>query len=1009
MAHLNEVARRAARGFGQVVAIAGEAGIGKSRMVEELKSQSLSERPRTLVLQGRCFETDYSVPYGPIVDLLYHAPGARAGDTHPAIVAAAASQLGPSAGYLARLVPELGAHLPAIQAAPAPDREEEKRQLFHAVWHLFRHLSATQPLLLVIEDLHWSDDLSLEFLLYMARQVFDHRVLLILTYRDDEVHQTLPGFLSKLAREPNFTRIDLPRLTRDEVGSMLAAIAQGVHGPESRAEVSAPLTDRIYSLTEGNPFFIEELVTSLIGSGGIEYRSEGNHIKWVLKPVGELRAPRSVEIAVQQRLEQLHPGVRQLLYVAAVAGRRFDFRLLSDLTRLDQEELLGCIKELVRARLVLEESEDVFAFRHALTRQAVYFSLLSRERRSLHRQVAENLEQRLEGTQVDTPEAHSEPVLSDLAYHFYEARDWRKALEYAYRAGEKAIALHAPRTAVEQFSRALEAARHLSLTPPARLYRARGLAYETLGDFERARADHEAMLRMARASGNMRVEWQALYDLGSLWASRDYAQTGHYSRSALELAQKLDDPTILAASLNRLGNWYMNVEQPEEGLHYHRKALEILQASGDQLADRRALAETFDLLSIATFMSGDLVQSMASFRQAIGLFRELGDLRGLAMSLGALSTPALTYLTQSMVPGATEDGEIEVGLEEAQRIARDIGWRAAEAHALFNLAFFEGSRGAYGKALRAARTSLEIAEEIAHSEWTAGARCALGCLYMDLLAPSRAQDQLEQALTVAREARSAWWTRMASGFLALSLIHGNQPARAQAVLDAALGPDVAVRTPVQRVCRSAYAELALARRDPEIALFIIEHLVGSATNLSEGQVIPYLWMLRGKALAMQKETARAEATLQEACEAASASGVSRLLWRIHLALGCLYHDLGRGRAARDAFSRSWEIVEQLAASVPDPDLRQTFLQNAGAQIPSGLSKRRMAKLEYNGLTARELEIASHIARGESNLKIARALVISERTVEVHVSNILSKLGFDSRSEIAVWAVEKGLA
>jgi predicted ATPase len=216
--------------------------------------------------------------------------------------------------------------------------------------------------------------------------------------------------------------------------------------------------------------------------------------RWERKLFNEMRIPRSVQDAVQQRADQLSQDARRVLILAAVAGRRFDFALLQALTKHDEDQLLKLIKELMAAQLVVEESEEEFAFRHALTRQAIYADLLVRERKTLHRTVAETME-RLYSPTLD---AH----LADLAAHFYEAGAWEKALEYGQRAGEQAQALYAPQAATLHFTRALDAASHVSLTPPESLYRARGLAYETLGEFERARADHETALQMAHLAGD---------------------------------------------------------------------------------------------------------------------------------------------------------------------------------------------------------------------------------------------------------------------------------------------------------------------------------------------------------------------------------------------------------------------------------------------------------------------------------------------------------------------------
>ena len=440
-------------------------------------------------------------------------------------------------------------------------------------------------------------------------------------------------------------------------------------------------------LTEGNPFIIEELLKSLIEAGDIFYEQG----RWKRKELRELHIPRSVQDAVQQRTAHLSEGARQVLHLAAVAGRHFDFALLQELTQQDEAQLLRLIKELIAAQLVVEESAEQFAFRHALTRQAVYAELLVRERKALHRTIAETFER----LYASTLEAH----LADLASHFYEAGAWEKALAYGQRAGEQAQALYAPQAATLHFTRALDAASQLSLTPPASLYRARGLAYETLGDFERARADHETALQLAHAASDRHGEWQALIDLGFLWAGRDYAQTGDYYQQALALARTMDDPATLAHSLNRLGNWYLNVEQPHEALRCHQEALATFQA----LSDRRGKAATLDLLGMASLLSGDLLQSAVYYQQAIALLRELDERARLPNSLATLMLCGGHYQNETLVPAAVGFAEsLQLG-ELALKIAGEIGQRSDEAYTLIHMGMCLGPRGEYARALEVAQ------------------------------------------------------------------------------------------------------------------------------------------------------------------------------------------------------------------------------------------------------------------------------------------------------------------
>jgi DNA-binding CsgD family transcriptional regulator len=800
----------------------------------------------------------------------------------------------------------------------------------------------------------------------------------------------LRHFLAQLDRERLAQEILLAPLTREEVEEMLRAIF--ALPPSAHVELADPL----YTLTDGNPFFIEEILKSLMASGEI-VSANGSGLR---KPLSELHIPRSVQDAVQQRADQLSESARRVVILAAVAGRRFDFALLQALTRHDEDHLLQLFKELMAAQLVVEESAEQFAFRHALTQQAVYADLLVRERKALHRRVAETIER----LHAATLEAH----LADLAYHFAEAGVFEKALLYAQRAGEKAQRLYAPRAAIEQFTRAVDAAQRASIIPPASLYRLRGRAYETLGDFELARLDYETTLQRAREAGEHLAEWQALMDLGALWAERDYTQTGSYYQQALELARYMGDPLTLAHSLNRLGNWHVNIEEPSVALHYHQEALTLFQ----QARDPQGIAQTYDLLGMTHYLGGDLRQASASYQQAVALFQELDDRQGLASSLATvmLLGEGGGYQTETLVSTTTSFADSLHWGELALQTARDIGHRSAEAYALFALAHYVGPRGEYARALEVAQASLALSEQIEHRQWLTAAHMQVGVLYFDLLSLPLAQQQLEQALALAHEIGSWNWMRKVSGLLAPVYLLQHDQISAEAILAAALERDAPMQTIGQRLIWAARADLALARSDPETALDITERLIASASNLSDEYVIPRLWKLRGEALAALDRIAEAEAALRAAKAAAHAQRLRPWLWRISVSLGKLYQAQGHMEEAEQTLATARVIIEELAVGVPDEQLRAHFLSQATTMLPQkhSLTPGREARQAYGGLTVREREVAVLIAQGKTNREIADTLVVSHRTVETHVSTILSKLGVPSRSRIAVWAVEIGL-
>ncbi len=978
IAILQTLMDEAKNGKGQILLIAGEAGIGKSRLVSEAKTyakQSMS------ILQGNCFESDQSYPYAPLLDQLHTFFSAHARKDLLESTDATSHEL-------IKLLPELENGQQDISLTSENDPQQEKRRLFAALAKFFMHQATKQPLLLIIEDLHWCDDSSLEFLMYLARRSTSQPMLMIFTYRNLEAHLSLVHWLAQLERERLAQELTLAKLTQNDVEAMLNAIFHKQYA------IHRDLLNSLYRLTEGNPFFIEEILKSLITKGELVFTND----KWVGKPLYEFHLPRNIQDAVQQRIERLSGASKHILTIASVTGHRFDFALLQRLTHHDEQQLLSLMKELIAAQLVVEESADQFAFRHALTQQAIYTQLLVRERRALHHTIAETLE----SLYATTLEHHVE----DLAYHYYKAEMWEKALKYGQQAGNKAQALYSPRIAIEHYTQALHAAQHMKILPSTTLYRRRGQAYETLGEFEHAQSDYKQALDIARSTHDGEAEWQSVVDLGFLWSERDYEQAGTFYQQAIELARTLDNPKLEAHSLNRMGNWHLNIEQPLEALRYHREALTIFQ----ELHDEYGLAETLDLLGMTSYLGGDLVQGTAYYKEAIALFRELDDRHGLTSSLATLALRGATYQTDTMVSASTNLAEVIQDTEQAIKLSQEMGQRPAEAYALFQLALCLGSQGEYGRALATGQQSLAMAEEIEHRQWQTAALTVLGGIYNCLLAYSQAREHFEQALRLARKIGSLFWTCIATGYLASALIAQGELSQADLVLNESLDPQTSAQTMAQRLMWCAQVELALAQGNPVRALDMTDVLIVSEPNTSQGQHILRVSKLRGEAHMALQQPIEAETALTTALALAQEQEARPMQWRISVSLGKLYQSQRRHVEAEQAFATARTIIEELATTIVDETFRDTFMSQAIRMLPHtrSLSPSRAMKQAFGGLSMREREVAGLIAQGKSNREIADMLVLSERTIESHVSSILLKLDYTSRTQIVAWVIEKGL-
>lgn len=963
---------------GKTLLISGEAGIGKSRLLSEAKRYAV--QTGILVLQGNCFEQDYALPYAPLIDLLRTYFAKLSPDT-------IAQVCGSSGPELIKLLPELAAVLQhPVLMAHEPD--QEKRRCFYALMQFFIRLSTQIPLAIVVEDLHWSDDTSLEFFQYFARQISSYPTLLILTYRTDEPHPTLQHFLATLDRERLALEFPLSRLSIDETKDMIGAIFSQAR------PVSTEFLDFIFRLTEGNPFFTEEILKSLTTTGDIVLEEDN----WDPKRIMDLHIPRSVQATVQRRMEGLNEAIQRIITFAAVIGQRFDFTLLRDLTGYTDAELFQNIKSLISTQLVVEVSSEQFAFRHALMRQAIYSNLLKRELAILHQSVAESIE-RLHADSLDA-------YLAELAYHFYEAGNWEQALHYSWRAGDRASQLYALQSAIDSYTKALDAARQLEIRPPHSLQRARGLIYEARGDFERARVDHELVLKMAQVANDSVAELQALHDLGMLWASRDYTQASRYYEQALSVAQSVNDPLLITRSLNRLGNWYANVGKAVDGLQAHNTALELFQTQGD----KHGMAATLDLLGMASGIYGDNRSAVEYYRQAIALFRELDDPRALSSSLTAASAYTTPSWAETTASPLVKLAEAEQNLEEASGLAHKIGSLADEAYTEWVAATVYAGFGKFGRAFHHAQRSLDVATEIQHPQWIAAAHYSLGQVYLVLLAPELAIQTFEIGLPLAHHVGSAWWIGNFTAYLALAYVQRNDPTHAEAVLSQTIRPEAIPRNAPERRMIWAWGELYLLQGYAEGALTIAEKLINSLPGDAMLQAVPTLLQLKGQALIALHRMVEAQQALEDAQRGALERQQLPLAWQVNLALGHLHHLLKRDESARREYSAARAIIHSLAATIDDPALHEVFLNAALETVPreKPLSIRRAEAEIFDGLTSRERQVAAQVAHGKSNREIAETLFLSERTIETHVRNILTKLGFTSRAQIAVWAVSKGL-
>lgn len=931
--------------YRSAILVSGEAGIGKSRLVQELRSRL--EAGRWQVVEMACYEQSAQVPFSGLKDTL--ARLARREDLD-------ADTLDP--GYDA-VLRELLSSLGQPEAGAAP---EQRERVSAAFLDLVDGLSRSDRCLLVVEDLHWCDENTLYALLALARLASERALHLLITLRSEEAPPAVQGFLADLDRERLSSELRLASLSLSETDEMLKAIFG------SARSTAIDLLQRLYRLTEGNPFFVEEVLRSIAGH-------QTNPQLDALR-LEAAQVPRTVLDAVGQRIERVSASARSLLEIASVVGLRFSAAHLQALADSDEAEVLAGLRELIQCQLVIED-EDGFAFRHALTREAVAARLLRREKVLLHQRIAAYLESE------DGASKHPE----ELSYHYYEAGDWARVSEFAELAGARAMAMFAPAIALEHYTRALDAAARAGTEASCAAYRGRAASFEVLGDFERARDDLERAIDIAEGTGSLPALVDCLLDLGLLWSARDYARTLPYYRRALEAAERLEDRSVIARCLGRLANGLTNTGDFDQALRHLKDALEIQRELGDQ----HAVAGTLDLIGMAGLMGGQFRDSLAAYREALALMDLRADRRGRVSVLASIPVLSGTYQTAMLAP-ALSLRDATPFAEEAVTLARELGVPSDLSYALWQSAFLTGPQARASHARAMAHESLRLAVETDHKQWQVGAHTALGAIHVDLLRPGEALGELRQSLALAHELGAPLWEAQVSSLLVDALLlDGRQDEAATLLQTPAIEPP---RSMNDVWWMTARAEVAFARGDYAEARAVIDAIAATRA--------PGLRLQRLLAL-----IALREGDLTRSCEILAAlpdmareQGHRALEWRLCCDLAHTLLASGRRDEARTMAARAIDVIDLVAAGAGGDD---GFRRKSMLALPAALRERPRASASV--LTARELEIAGLIADGLTNREIAERFVLSSRTVETHVANAMAKLGFASRAQLAAWFAE----
>jgi DNA-binding SARP family transcriptional activator/tetratricopeptide (TPR) repeat protein len=744
LAFLERCWREATEGQRALVLLTGDAGIGKTRAAAELAAHAHDDG--AVILYGR-FDEETLTPYQPVVEMLR---GWSAG----APLDSLRERLGPRAAELGILLPEFGPP-PADHLTPGsmtgPEADAQRYRFFDAVAALIGEVGAEKPAVLIFDDLHWADRPTLQLLRHLVRSPAPRRVLFLGTYRESEITDRHPlhELIGDLRREGTLRRLELTGLAEAEVGELVAELA------------SAPATESfVHALageTEGNPFFIEEVVRHIRDTAGA--LSE----EMTLEEAG---VPDGVREVTARRLRRLSEPTRAVLLVASVVGREFDYDVLTAVVSQAGDELVEALEEGVEAR-VLREAGHVgrYAFTHALVRATLYDSISQLRRARLHGRVGEALV-RLRGGDLD-------PHLAMLAHHFAQAAPVERpdrAIDFALAAARRADRMLAWEEAAQHYRAALRArelAGAIDDQVRAELLLALGASEDRAGLEEEARDTFQAAIRTARQLGDAVLLTRAALGVAGPWSALSRSDPGRVGLldEALEALPE-DDSPLRARLLARMSLELYYAGEPELRLSLSEEAVVIARRTGDL----RTLATCLDARHYALWLpenveerlevaaelrrvaeeTGDPELELQGAGWTIIDLMELGDIEGVDIQIAAASKlaealhrPTWLWWTSLF---RTSRALLAGQFDDAERLAQEtltIGQRGQAENALhyyaqtmFNI---RREQGRLAEVEGAVRGFIELYPAI--PAW----RGALALLLMELGRPDEARTEFDEA------------------------------------------------------------------------------------------------------------------------------------------------------------------------------------------------------------------------------------------------------------------------